>query len=159
MNLKWMELALLQAELAFNEDEVPIGSVIVKDGKLIGKGYNKVESLNDCTAHAEIISITSASDSMKDWRLNGSSIYVTKEPCVMCFGAIINARIENIYYGCSDELKGFNLNLDSDIFKKNHLKNIKGNILNIECKKILSKFFKEKRKKNKNSLNNLLNLD
>tara|TARA_B100000029_G_C17474625_1_gene923215 strand:- start:25 stop:504 length:480 start_codon:yes stop_codon:yes gene_type:complete len=159
MNLKWMELALLQAQLAFDEDEVPVGSVIIKDDKLIGKGYNKVESLNDCTAHAEIISITSAATSMKDWRLNGSSIYVTKEPCLMCFGAILNARIENVYYGCQDEANGFFLNANSDILKKNHLQVIRGNILNIECKEILIKFFKEKRKKNKNSLNNLLNLD
>ena len=159
MNLKWMELALLQAHQAFDEDEVPVGSVIVKNGKLIGKGYNKVESLNDCTAHAEIISITSAADSMNNWRLNGSSIYVTKEPCLMCFGAILNARIENIYYGCQDEASGFFLNANFDILKKKHLQIIRGNILNVECKEILSKFFKEKRKKNKNSLNNLLNLD
>ena len=152
MNLKWMELALYQAQLAFEEDEVPIGSIIVNNNKIIGKGYNRVESLNDCTAHAEIISITSASNSKNNWRLNDSSIYVTKEPCMMCFGAIVNARIKNLYYGCQDEARGFKSNINVDFMKDNHLSIIEGNILNFECKEILSKFFKEKRKKNKNSL-------
>ena len=152
MNLKWMELALYQAQLAFEEDEVPIGSIIVNNNKIIGKGYNRVESLNDCTAHAEIISITSASNSKNNWRLNDSSIYVTKEPCMMCFGAIVNARIKNLYYGCQDEARGFKSNVNVAFMKDNHLSIIEGNILNFECKEILSKFFKEKRKKNKNSL-------
>ena len=93
---KWMKFALKEAEKALKMDEVPIGSVIVKDDKIIGRGYNQVEGLVDSTAHAEMISITAASNFIGDWRLNNCSIYVTKEPCAMCFGAIINARINII---------------------------------------------------------------
>ena len=143
---KWMKQALIQAMKAYDNNEVPIGSIIIKDDKIIGRGYNQTESLNDCTAHAELIAITSASNTIDDWRLNDASIYVTKEPCLMCFGAIINARISNLFYGFIDEKKGFKKNINHLFFKK-HLSLIESGILKHECKNIVQDFFIEKRKK------------
>jgi tRNA(adenine34) deaminase len=99
----WMQRALRLASQAFNDDEVPIGCVIIHDNKIIGQGHNQCESLNDATAHAEMIAITAACSTLDDWRLNECSIYVTKEPCSMCAGAIINSRIEKLYFGCYDK--------------------------------------------------------
>ena len=106
-NEKWMLHALKEARKAYKSDEVPIGSVIVKDNLIIGTGYNQMETLKDSTAHAEMIAITAASNSLGDWRLNSTSMYVTKEPCIMCIGAIINARIQNVFYGLPDIKTGF----------------------------------------------------
>ena len=149
---KWMKFAYNEAVKAYEADEVPIGSIIVLDNKIIGRGYNKVESLSDSTAHAEIISITSAANFLNDWRLENCSIYVTKEPCVMCYGAIINSRIKNIYYGLSDSDNGFrNLVSKEKILGNNHIENIEGDILEFDCKKIIQDFFASKRKINKKS--------
>ena len=149
---RWMKFAYNEACKAYNKDEVPVGAIIICNDTIIGRGYNQVEQLKDSTAHAEIISITSAANSIDDWRLNDSSMYVTKEPCVMCFGAIANARIKNIYYGFADEKYGFRSKLKKqELFKYNHLKNIEGNILEFDCKQIIEKFFKSKRKNNKKS--------
>ena len=147
-----MKFALKEAEKALKMDEVPIGSVIVKDNKIIGRGYNQVESLVDSTAHAEIIAITSAANYLGDWRLNDCSIYITKEPCLMCYGAILNSRIVNVIYGFSDSDKGFRVRLNKElILYRTHLKNIEGNVLLLDCKMLVEDFFKSKRKKNKNS--------
>ena len=149
---KWMTFALKEAEKALNIDEVPIGSVIVKNNQIIGKGYNQVESLFDSTAHSEIIAITSASNFVGDWRLNDCSIYVTKEPCLMCYGAIINSRISNLYYGFSDNNEGFKKRLNKELLLyQTHLKKIEGNVLGSDCEILVKDFFKSKRKKNKNS--------
>ena len=102
----WMHRALKLAMQAFNADEVPVGCIIVHDNKIIGQGYNQCESLNDATAHAEMIAITAASSTLDTWRLNECAIYVTKEPCSMCAGAIVNSRIEKLYFGCYDEELG-----------------------------------------------------
>ena len=144
-NMRWMTKAIDQANYALKKDEVPVGAVIVKDNKIIGKGYNQVESLKDSTAHAEILAITSASDSLGDWRLNKSSLYVTKEPCLMCWGAIRNSRISNVYFGANDE--GVNLEiLQSKLeFDMPHLSFVEGGILEYDCKKILQDFFLNKR--------------
>jgi len=144
-NMRWMTKAIDQANYALKKDEVPIGAVIVKDNKIIGKGFNQVESLKDSTAHAEILAITSASDSLGDWRLNKSSLYVTKEPCLMCWGAIRNSRISNVYFGANDE--GVNLEiLQSKLeFDMPHLSFVEGGILEYDCKKILQDFFLNKR--------------
>ena len=144
-NTRWMTKAIDQANYALKKDEVPIGAVIVKDNKIIGKGYNQVESLKDSTAHAEILAITSASDSLGDWRLNKSSLYVTKEPCLMCWGAIRNSRISQVYFGVND--KGINLKiLQSKLeFDMPHLSFVEGGILEYDCKKILQDFFLNKR--------------
>ena len=101
-----MKRALKLAVRSFDMDEVPIGCIIVHDNKIIGQGYNQCESLNDATAHAEMIAITAASSTLDTWRLNECSIYVTKEPCSMCAGAIVNSRIEKLYFGCYDEELG-----------------------------------------------------
>ena len=103
---KWMQVALKEAEKAFNAEEVPVGAVVVKDNLLIGRGYNQREGLHDPTAHAEIIAITSAANTLKNWRLVGCSLYVTKEPCPMCAGAILNARLKNLIFGAYDDKKG-----------------------------------------------------
>ena len=92
-----MKQALVQAEKAYKADEIPIGAIVVHDGRVIGRGYNQRERLNDPTAHGEIIAITAAANTLGDWRLNDCILYVTKEPCPMCAGAIVNARLKN---GC-----------------------------------------------------------
>ena len=101
-----MKRALKLAVRAFDADEVPVGCIIVHNNKIIGQGYNQCESLNDATAHAEMIAITAASSTLNTWRLNECAIYVTKEPCSMCAGAIVNSRIEKLYFGCYDEELG-----------------------------------------------------
>jgi len=102
----WMKQALVQAEKAFKLKEIPVGAIIIKDDKVIGRGYNQREQLNDPTAHAEIIAITAAANTLEEWRLNDCTLYVTKEPCSMCAGAVINARLKMIVFGCYDEEEG-----------------------------------------------------
>ncbi len=145
---KFMFEALKQAEIAYEEDEVPIGAVVVKDNKIIGKGYNQVEKLNDATAHAEIIAITSASNSIESKTLENCDLYVTVEPCVMCTGAIVLAKIENLYFATYEPKTGacgsiYNI-LDSN--KLNHKVNVFSGIYESESKFILKEYFKEKRK-------------
>jgi tRNA(adenine34) deaminase len=105
-NEYWMKQALIQADKAFQLKEVPVGAIIVKDNKVIGRGYNQKEQLNDPTAHAEIVAITAAANTLADWRLNDCVLYVTKEPCSMCAGAILNARLKLVVFGCYDEEEG-----------------------------------------------------
>jgi tRNA(adenine34) deaminase len=143
---KWMQEAYKLAIKSYDCDEVPIGCVIIKDDKIIGRGHNEVEKLTDSTAHAEMIAITSASNHSNDWRLTNSSIYVTKEPCIMCYGAILNSRIENLYYGAEDPKLGFRVNLVNLDVLNIHLKNIQSGVLAERCKSILKDFFKNKRK-------------
>ena len=101
-----MVRAIRLAEKALSFNEIPVGAIIVKNNIIIGQGYNQKELLNDPTAHAEIIAITSAASTEKNWRLNDSTLYVTKEPCSMCAGAIINARISKLVFGAYDDKKG-----------------------------------------------------
>ena len=145
----WMFKAIKQAEKAFSCDEVPIGCVIVKDDFIIGQGYNQVENLNDATAHCEMIAITSAANYLGDWRLNDCSLYVTKEPCIMCFGAIVNCRIKNLYYGMQDLSQGYNIKVKDEYLFNTHLKNTRFGILEDQCKFLVEDFFLNKRKKNK----------
>lgn len=105
-NEYWMKQALIQADKAFQLKEIPVGAIIVKDNKVIGRGYNQKEQLNDPTAHAEIVAITAAANTLEDWRLNDCILYVTKEPCSMCAGAILNARLKLVVFGCYDEEEG-----------------------------------------------------
>ena len=146
---KWMQEAYRLAIKSYDCDEVPVGCVIIKDNKIIGRGHNEVESLTDSTAHAEMIAITSASSYSNDWRLTNTSIYVTKEPCIMCYGAILNSRIENLYYGVEDPKLGFRVNIVSLNPLNYHLKNIQSGVLDERCKSILKDFFINKRKNNK----------
>lgn len=102
----FMGEALRQARRAFEREEVPIGAVVVKDGKIIARAYNQVELLKDATAHAEMLAITQAEAVVEDWRLNDCDLYVTKEPCPMCAGALVHARLRRVIFGCSDPRGG-----------------------------------------------------
>ena len=148
-HVKWMKAAFREAEKAFEQDEVPIGAVVVQNGQIIGRGYNQCESLIDPTAHAEIIAITSASNTIKDWRLKDCQLYVTKEPCPMCAGALVNARINMVIFGMYDEKEGccgslYQLCRDNR-FK--HQLTVKGGIMEGACTLIIQEFFKKHREK------------
>ena len=148
-HVKWMKVAFREAEKAFEQDEVPIGAVVVQNGQIIGRGYNQCESLIDPTAHAEIIAITSASNTIKDWRLKDCQLYVTKEPCPMCAGALVNARINMVIFGMYDEKEGccgslYQLCRDNR-FK--HQLTVKGGIMEDACTLMIQEFFKKQREK------------
>ena len=143
MDIKYMKMAINEAVKAFNKNEIPVGCVIVKDNLVVAKAHNLREINNLVTSHAEILAITKANKKLKSWRLDDCDIYVTLEPCAMCSGAIIQARIKNLYFGAYD-LKagacGSVLNLFSYPF--NHKVNVVGGIIEDECKKLLQDFFK-----------------
>ncbi len=144
----YMEQALKEAEKAYKKLEVPVGAVIVKDGKIIAKGHNQKETKTDTTKHAEIIAIQKASKKLKSWRLTDCEMYVTLEPCTMCAGAIINSRIKKIYIGAMDEktgVAGSVLNIFED-YTFNHKVEVEKGIKKEECENILKQFFKELRK-------------
>ena len=146
-HVKWMKVAFREAEKAFEQDEVPIGAVVVQNGQIIGRGYNQCESLIDPTAHAEIIAITSASNTIKDWRLKDCQLYVTKEPCPMCAGALINARINMVVFGMYDEKAGccgslYQLCRDP---RFNHQLTVKGGIMEDQCISLIQDFFIKQR--------------
>ena len=143
----YMEQALKEAEKAYKKLEVPVGAVIVKDGKIIAKGHNQKETKTDTTKHAEIIAIQKASKKLKSWRLKDCEMYVTLEPCAMCAGAIINSRIKKVYIGTKDNKTGAVgsvLNLFED-FTFNHKVESEIGLMQDECEKILKQFFKELR--------------
>ena len=143
MNIKYMKMAYNEAVKAFNKNEIPVGCVIVKDDLVIAKAHNLREINNLVSSHAEMLAITKANKKLDSWRLDDCDIYVTLEPCAMCSGAIIQARIKNLYFGAYD-LKagacGSVLNLFSYPF--NHKVNVVGGIMEDECKKLLQDFFK-----------------
>lgn len=139
----WMQYALKEAEKAYDKDEIPIGAVIVFENRVIAKGHNQVETLKDPTAHAEIIAITSASSYLSSKVLLGCSMYVTLEPCSMCAGAIVLAKIENLFFGAFDNKSGacgsvLNIANNSSL---NHQLNVTGGILDDKCSEILKSFF------------------
>lgn len=137
MKEKYMDLALKQAKKAQKHNEVPVGAIIVKNNKIISQAYNKKEKSKNVIKHAEIIAITKACKKLKNWRLDDCEIYITMEPCMMCCGAIEQARIKKIVYGIKNEKFGYT----------NQLKNIEiiSDIKEKECKKIIQSFFKNKR--------------
>ncbi|MEJ5165981.1 MAG: nucleoside deaminase [Thermoanaerobaculia bacterium] len=138
----FMKIALKEAEKAYKNGEVPVGCVIIKDGKVIGRGHNKKEKLKKATSHAEIIALERACQRSGDWRLEGCEIFITLEPCVMCAGAIKEARIKKIYFGAFDEKNGYSLYL-KDFFKDEE---VKGGILEKEARELLKNFFKDLRR-------------
>ena len=145
-----MKEALKEAKKAYEKDEVPVGAVIVKDGKIIARAHNLRETKNMSTAHAEIIAIEKASKKLKSWRLVDCDIYVTLEPCTMCMGAIISSRIKNLYFGAADSKTGAcGSFIDLKKYKYNHNVNIIDGILKGECEYILREFFKKLRNKKK----------
>lgn len=145
-NEHYMRLALELASEALRDDEVPVGCVIVKNGEIIGKGRNRREQLKNALAHAEIEAINEACNVLGGWRLPESSLYVTLEPCPMCAGAIINSRIDRVYFGAYDRKSGA-LGSVLNLFKcgLNHVPEINGGILQEECSGMLSDFFKKLR--------------
>ena len=136
MDQFYMNIAINEAKKALKHNEVPVGVVIVKNNKIIAKAYNKREKTNDVTKHAEIIAISKACKKLKNWRLDGCTIYITMEPCMMCCGAIEQSRMSKIVYGVKNENFG-NIN-------KISIKNI-SQICEEECKKIVQDFFKNRR--------------
>ena len=153
---KFMKEALKEAKKAYNKLEIPVGAVIVKDGKIIARAHNQKETKFDTTKHAEILAIQKASKKLEAWRLLDCEMYVTLEPCSMCAGAIINSRIKKVYIGAVDEKTGAVgsvLNLLED-FTFNHKVEYEKGILQKQCEQILKDFFKDLRKIKKEKLNN-----
>ena len=152
MEEKFMKEALKEAQKAKDKLEVPVGCVIVKDGKIIARAHNQKETRKDTTKHAEILAIEKASKKLEAWRLIDCEMYVTLEPCSMCAGAIINSRIKKVYIGTMDEKTGAAgsvLNLFED-YTFNHRVEVETGIMQEECEKMLKEFFKELRKLKKN---------
>lgn len=146
---KFMKEALKEANKAKDIDEVPVGCVIVKDGKIISRGHNLREKRKKATAHAEICAIEKACKKLDSWRLNDCEIYVTVEPCPMCAGAIYQSRIKKIVFGTNDS-KGGALGSSFDLFSQknlNHYPEVVNGILQEECSTILKKYFQNKRNK------------
>jgi tRNA(adenine34) deaminase len=146
-DIYFIKLALEEANLAFNEGEVPVGAVLVKGGKIISKAHNCRETSNDPTGHAEILVLRSGTNDNSSWRLTDATLYVTKEPCIMCAGAMVNARLGRLVYGCRDEKGGavdslYNLLSDKRL---NHQVEVVSGILEDECSEILQRFFKSRR--------------
>ena len=142
-----MEMALDEAALAASEDEVPVGAVIVAGGRIVGKAHNQRETLRDPTAHAEMIAITQAAQALQSWRLENCFLYVTLEPCPMCAGAVVQARIPFVLYGCTDPKAGacdtlFQITSDARL---NHRARVLGGVLAERCAGVLSAFFAAKR--------------
>lgn len=149
---KFMKQALKEAKKAYEKLEVPVGAVIVKDGKIIARAHNLKETKTDTTKHAEILAIQKASKKLESWRLLDCEMYITLEPCSMCAGAIINSRIKKVYIGALDEKTGAAgsvLNLFED-YKFNHKVEVEKGVMQEECENILKDFFKMLRKYKKN---------
>jgi tRNA(adenine34) deaminase len=138
----FMRMALAEAQAAMDEDEVPVGAVVVLNDKIIARGHNMTEMLHDVTAHAEMIAITAASGALGAKYLKGCTLYVTLEPCVMCAGAIAHSQLERLVYGADDPKKGYTL-LNAPVFPTK-MKVEKG-LLQEECARLLVNFFQEKR--------------
>jgi len=145
----YMLEAIKEARKAFDEDEVPVGAVVVHEGRVIARGHNQVERLKDPTAHAEMLALTSAANYLGSKWLNGAALYVTIEPCLMCAGALVLARLKHVYFGAGDPKTGACGSVVNIISHKklNHRIKVKGGILEKECGSLLSEFFKKKRNK------------
>ena len=146
-DIYFMKLALEEAGIAFSEGEVPVGAVLVSEGNIISKAHNTRETSKDPTAHAEMLAIRKGVEKSDSWRLSDVTLYVTKEPCIMCAGAMVNARIRRLVYGCKDEKGGavdslYNLLSDKRL---NHQVEVVRGVLEDECAAILWRFFKERR--------------
>lgn len=152
MNEDFMLAAIKEAEKALKKDEVPIGAVIVKDGIIIAAAHNLTEKTQDATSHAEIIAIKKACKKLKSWRLDGTEIYITVEPCAMCAGAIANARIKTVYFGAHEPKSGcaeskYPVLKDNGL---NHSADFTGGVMGERCGELLKNYFKQKRKPKNN---------
>ncbi|HAA50376.1 MAG TPA: tRNA-specific adenosine deaminase [Planctomycetaceae bacterium] len=143
----WMRQALDQARAAFEEDEVPVGAVVVHEERVIAQAHNQRETLNDPTAHAEMIAITQAAEALGSWRLTNCTLYVTLEPCPMCAGAIVQARLPTVIFGAADPKGGGcqSLYAITNDERLNHRSVVIGGVLEHECSTILTEFFQQQR--------------
>lgn len=143
----WMRLAIREAEAAAAEDEVPVGCVVVHEGRVIGRGHNRVEALQDPTAHAEILALTAASATLGSWRLPGAHVFVTVEPCLMCAGALILARIDTVWFGPPEPKFGAcGSRMDASALEGlNHRIRCVGGILEHESAELMREFFRRRR--------------
>ena len=144
----FMQEAIRQAVKAYEADEVPVGAVVVREGAVIARAWNQVELLKDATAHAEMIALTAAEAAVGDWRLTGCTLYVTKEPCPMCAGALVHCRIDRVVFGADDPkggAAGGAMNL-LQFPTLNHGCDITSGVMEPDCRSLLQTFFKEKRK-------------
>ncbi len=151
INRKFMKKAILEAKKAEKAEEVPIGCVIVKDGKVFARAYNMRQTKRLATAHAEILAIEKACKKLKDWRLDGMEMYVTLEPCAMCAGAIANSRIKKVWFGAYEKKGGgvvskFNILSESGL---NHVTDYEGGLMEEDCSAIIKEFFRARRKSSK----------
>jgi tRNA(adenine34) deaminase len=147
-DLRWMRLAYEEALLAAEENEVPVGAVVVVPGRILGRGHNRTEALQDPTAHAEILAVTAAANTLGTWRLEGATVYVTLEPCLMCAGAIFLARAERLVYATADPKRGV-LGSVIDVSQNealNHHTHVSAGPLEAECRLLLSSFFEKLRR-------------
>jgi tRNA(adenine34) deaminase len=143
----FMREALRMAQKAYDANEVPVGAVVVREGKIIARAYNQVELLKDATAHAEMLALTQAEAAVGDWRLIDCDLYVTKEPCAMCAGALVHTRVRRVFFGCADPSAGATgsvMNL-LQMQTLNHRCDITSGILQKECASILQDFFRKRR--------------
>lgn len=148
---RFLRMALREAALSGEKGEVPIGCVIVKDGRVLGRGHNQMETLRDPTAHAEILAIGAACQALDNWRLEGCTLYVTLEPCPMCAGAILNSRVSRVVYGARDKRLGalgstFNILEENPI---NRVVVVEGPAMEDECLEMLKSFFRDVRARKK----------
>src|ERR1044071_5155878 len=143
----FMREALRQALKGSKADEVPVGAIVVRAGKIIGRAYNQVELLKDATAHAEMLALTQAEEAVGDWRLTDCDLYVTKEPCAMCAGALVHTRIRRVIFGCADPVAGAAGSVVNllQMPTLNHRCDIAFGVLENECAGILRDFFRERR--------------
>jgi tRNA(adenine34) deaminase len=145
----WMRRALRQAEMGLEKDEVPVGCVIAHEGRMVAGAHNLRETLSDPTAHAELIALTQAAEALGDWRLEGTTVYCTLEPCCMCAGALVNARVERLVYGLADQKSGACgsvLNV-LQMPQLNHRVEVTGGVLADEVLELMQRFFKPQRSK------------
>lgn len=145
----WMSIALREAEKAAAQGEVPVGAIVVHEGRLVGRGYNRTEGAIDPTAHAEIVAIGAAAQALGSWRLHGATLYVTLEPCYMCAGAIVLARLDRLVFGATDPKAGACVSL-GDVVRDprlNHKVEVIHGIREAESKGLLEQFFRARRRK------------
>lgn len=149
----WMQYAFKEAEIAYEKNEIPVGAVVVFENRIIGRGHNQIEMLQDPTAHAEMIAITSAVATIGSKWLNGASLYVTLEPCAMCAGAIVLARVEKVIFGAYDVKTGACSSLYKIVQDErlNHRADLAGGIMEEKCSAILKDFFAKLRKRDPNA--------
>jgi len=147
---EWMRWALKEAEKALSQDEVPVGAVVVQEGQVIGRGYNQTKTLNDPTAHAEMIAISAAANTLNSWRLENCILYVTLEPCAMCAGAIVLSRLKKLIFGVMDPKAGACGSLRNIVqdHRLNHRVEILSGVLQEESTELLKLFFRRLRVKN-----------